>query len=110
MGRPMGKRFFTGAAVFALTAAVLSGAAQADVAGATVPFTHVIVDASNPLDPHNKAMGDIDGDGFVDLLAGSSAGQGLHWYAHPTWSKNQIAAGSFTTDMQVGDIDRDGDL
>jgi hypothetical protein len=55
-------------------------------------------------------MGDIDGDGFVDLLAGSAAGDGLFWYAYPSWTKHRIASGSFTTDMQVGDVDGDGDL
>jgi hypothetical protein len=28
----------------------------------------------------------------------------------PHWTKHRIAGGFFTTDMQVGDADQDGDL
>jgi hypothetical protein len=55
-------------------------------------------------------VGDIDGDRFADVLAASAYGQGLYWYAYPNWTKHRIAGGSFTTDMQVGDVDNDGDL
>ena len=36
-----------------------------------------MIDADPPLDPHCKAVGDLDGDGRADLLAASSAGRGL---------------------------------
>jgi hypothetical protein len=75
-----------------------------------VRFRHVIVDADNPPDPHCKAAGDIDGDGFPDLLAASSAGGGLFWYRYPEWTKHRIAPGSFTTDMAVADLDGNGCL
>ncbi len=75
-----------------------------------LPFRHIIIDRDNPTYPHCKAVGDIDGDGFVDVLAASAYGQGVHWYAYPNWTKHRIAGGSFTTDMQVGDVDNDGDL
>jgi hypothetical protein len=75
-----------------------------------MPFRHIIIDSDNPTYPHCKAVGDIDGDGFVDVLAASAYGQGLYWYAWPNWTKHRIAGGSFTTDMQVGDVDNDGDL
>ena len=79
---------------------------------AQVPtFKHVVIDATNPSDPHCKALGDIDGDGLLDGLAGSSSGNGLFWYEYPNWTKHPIrASGSWTTDMQVGDVDLDGDL
>ncbi len=75
-------------------------------------FTHVIVDSTGPREPHCKAVGDIDGDGFIDILAASSTDntEGIFWYRYPDWEKSKIHPGSFTTDMQVGDIDRDGDL
>jgi hypothetical protein len=75
-----------------------------------IPFRHVIVDRENPADPHCKAAGDLDGDGYPDLLAASAAGDGLYWYRYPSWTKHRIAEGSFTTDMAVGDMDGDGHL
>jgi hypothetical protein len=78
---------------------------------AELPFQHVVIDPSNPGDPHCKTLGDIDGDGLIDALAASSSGDGMFWYEYPTWSKHTIrASGSWTTDMQVGDIDGDDDL
>src|SRR5512133_4248819 len=71
-------------------------------------FRHVIVDPHGPADPHCKAVGDLDGNGYPDLLAASAAGDGLYWYQYPHWSKHLIAGGAFTTDMAVGDIDGDG--
>lgn len=76
----------------------------------TIPFRHVIIDKENPTHPHCKAAGDMDGDGYPDLLAASAADGGLFWYRYPHWSKHRIADGSFTTDMAVGDVDGDGHL
>ena len=49
-------------------------------------FQHVVIDATNPRDPHCKALGDIDGDGLLDALAASSSGGGLFWYEYPDWT------------------------
>ena len=37
---------------------------------AEVPFEHVILDKEGPKDPWAKITGDIDGDGFVDVIIG----------------------------------------
>jgi hypothetical protein len=74
-------------------------------------FQHVVIDATNPANPHCKTLGDIDGDGYLDALAASSSGGGMFWYEYPGWTEHAIrASGSWTTDMQVGDVDSDGDL
>jgi hypothetical protein len=70
----------------------------------------VVVDVDNPPDPHCKAAGDIDDDGYPDLLAASASVGGLFWYRYPEWSKHRIAEGTFTTDMAVADVDGDGCL
>jgi len=73
-------------------------------------FEHQIIDPANPSNPHCKTLGDIDGDGLLDALAASSSGDGMFWYEYPNWTKHSIrASGSWTTDMQTGDIDDDGD-
>ena len=76
-----------------------------------IPFSQSTIDASNPRNPNCKAIGDIDGDGFLDVLASSNIyTEGLYWYKYPAWTKYRIATGSFTTDMQTADVDGDGDL
>jgi type 1 glutamine amidotransferase len=56
--------------------------------------------------PWGKAIGDIDGDRFVDILAGFADG-GVYWYAYPTWAKHFIG-GNGGDDLQVADINNDG--
>jgi FG-GAP-like repeat/FG-GAP repeat len=70
-----------------------------------IRYRHVIVDRNNPPDPHCKAAGDVDGDGYADLLAASASGGGLFWYRYPDWAKFRIADGSFTTDMATVEVD-----
>jgi hypothetical protein len=70
-----------------------------------IRYRHVVVDRDNPRNPHCKAAGDVDGDGYVDLLAASASGGGLFWYRYPDWDKFRIADGSFTTDMDVVEVD-----
>jgi hypothetical protein len=83
-----------------------------DPIAGNLTFEHIVVDSDNPPNPHCKTVGDINGDNFPDILAASSGNNatGLFWYEYPNWSKHQIASGSFTTDMQVGDVDNDGDM
>ncbi|HXV31404.1 MAG TPA: VCBS repeat-containing protein [Sinorhizobium sp.] len=59
-----------------------------------------------------KMVGDIDGDGFVDLVIGGEFKEGLVWYRAPDWHPYLIARPEiqFTTDAALGDVDGDGDL
>jgi len=75
-----------------------------------ISFDHVIVDSDNPVDPHCKTAGDIDGDGYGDVVAASAKGDGLFWYPYPHWTKHKIDNGTFTTDMAIADIDSNGYL
>jgi len=77
---------------------------------AEVPFEHIIIDSEGPKDPWAKIAGDIDGDGFADVVIGGRQGP-LVWYEYPTWSKAIIANGGYkTVDGELGDVDGDGDL
>jgi len=59
-----------------------------------------------------KAAGDLDNDGFPDLVVGGKPHEKMTWYHNPDWSKTVIATSrkEFTTDCALGDVDGDGDL
>jgi len=85
-----------------------------------IPFEHVIIDAHPLLNQWATSVGDINGDGQVDVVS-SGAGPvdakttvnegGLCWYEYPTWAKHVIdPKGYFSDDLQLVDVDGDGDL
>ena len=77
---------------------------------ADIPFSHVILDNEGPKDPWAKIIGDINGDGFLDVIIGGRNGP-LVWYSYPNWTKTTIAEGGYkTVDGEAGDVDGDGDL
>lgn len=75
----------------------------------TIPFDHKIIDADGPQGIWQKSIGDINGDGLVDLIVGGFDDGGLVWYKNPDWEKEIIApGGGHSTDGEVGDINQDG--
>jgi hypothetical protein len=109
------KRRNLAAALVAGTAAVLVSlaAGQGDAprrsAATRLAFEHIVIDPDGPKDVWLKTVGDLNRDGRPDLVAGGRSGGGLVWYENPGWKKHFVAAGEFSTDGEVIDIDEDGD-
>jgi hypothetical protein len=83
----------------------------ARILSAQSPFSCLLIDAEGPERPWGKCFGDLDNDGLTDLIVGGYAGGGLVYYASPDWQKRVISGESgFSTDIEVFDIDSDGDL
>jgi len=78
--------------------------------GQSAEFRHVTVDKNGPADMHTKSVGDLNGDGLVDLVVAGTRGT-IVWYENPSLAKHVVATegGGWSTDAEVGDIDRDGD-
>jgi hypothetical protein len=80
----------------------------------------VIIDNHPPVNQWAIEVGDINGDGKVDIVSSGEGGLGdgappghggLYWYEYPNWTKHVIdPGGNFSDDMQVVDVDGDGDL
>ena len=78
-------------------------------ARAEIPFKHAVVDDDGPLDVQIKAVGDLNGDGFPDLIVAGTNGT-MVWYENPKWTKHVISTGKggWSCGVAVGDINGDG--
>jgi hypothetical protein len=75
-----------------------------------IQFEHVVIDADGPLDPHVKTAGDVDGDGYPDIVVASSKNGPLVWYQWPDWRRHVIAPSSrWSCAAVLTDMDGDGD-
>ncbi|MEO9571662.1 MAG: FG-GAP-like repeat-containing protein [Polaribacter sp.] len=84
--------------------------------GAVIPsFTKMEI-TNTALSPYSVSIGDIDGDGDLDILSASYSDDTIAWYendgaSNPTFNKIVVtndADGAYS--VAVGDIDGDGDL
>lgn len=75
-------------------------------------WDQTIIDADPPVADvsglGSQAVGDIDGDGRVEIL---TAGEGaLLWYRPATLERGVVAEGRFHVGLSIGDVDGDGRL
>ena len=73
-------------------------------------FRYHVIDSGSVVNPWAKIIGDISGDGSLDIIIGGQQGP-LVWYRNPDGSKYEIVEGGYhTVDGEAGDIDGDGDI
>ncbi len=77
---------------------------------ADVPFQLTVLDQGLAFAYGNYAVGDIDGDGKNDIVAGSNDPR-ITWRRHPDLATFSVAASANVGDeLQVGDVDGDTDM
>jgi len=74
-----------------------------------IPFEYIVIDDQTW---GIRSIGDIDGDGFADIVARAETGSGDHsltWYEYPNWDQHVITDPESyrSCDIELADIDGD---
>lgn len=88
----------------------VSSVGPVDITTQPVPFA---VTAAETVEARRGAVGDLDGDGVLDLVLAITGGDpSQRWVgnSNATWVMTQTFDTADTRDVALGDLDRDGDL
>jgi hypothetical protein len=75
----------------------------------SVPFARVTIDEVFPDRPWYKMLGDINRDGFLDIVVAGASGP-IVWYEYPDWKRVQITSKGWDgVNGEIGDVDGYGE-
>jgi len=84
------------------------GIMHVPVGDGEVPCHRLTIDDAPPAKPYYKMLGDIDADGYLDIVIAGAQGP-MIWYRYPDWTKHELAAGGWRgVNGEIGDGDGDG--